>query len=37
MNGDWCFEHPWMTFFVALAAVEAIRVVGMAFARRGQR
>ena len=24
---EWCLEHPWMTFFVLLAAINAMRVV----------
>lgn len=29
MQANWCFEHPWMTFVITLAIIEAMRAIGV--------
>jgi hypothetical protein len=31
---DWCTEHPWMTFFIALVLVEEVGRLARAIVKR---
>lgn len=33
---DWCMAHPWMTFFIAMAIADSVRIV-VTIGRRGKR
>lgn len=28
---EWCMIHPWMTFFIALAIIEALRAMVVSY------